>query len=386
MRKTLLLVITSLLLTVAGICEGKISRIKKCEDGLYLVYFDTTAFKKTESKAAIIVLKKYIILLELPLVYDNADRTDHVREGREFIHELKEQFPNKPLRYIVSSHWHPHSISAVLPMLENGTTIVTTHANLKRINEVIDSTNQNKYRDQFVFVDQDSLILGDPGNTVIIYHARQSDYTSLPVTDFLFTYSSRYKLIQSSCMYRRYKSSHVMDRELVSGRSENLYEFITAKNLGVEKILCTETDQDASTGYIPFDTLKNLINTGIKASELNTMILKTCNDPSVTTDSAIAWLITNNIPGSSVNSLVYECLRLGNLYSALQLARYNALIRPSDPNSWDTYGEVFYFKNKPDIARYFEKQSKKIDKDFSEGGEKVWQKDKEVISAGWNRK
>jgi hypothetical protein len=51
------------------------------------------------------------------------------------------------------------------------------------------------------------------------------------------------------------------------------------------------------------------------------------------------------------------------------------MISPSDANGWDTLGEVYYFLGDHAVARAYGEQSRRIDPEFSGGGEKVWAQD-----------
>jgi len=80
---------------------------------------------------------------------------------------------------------------------------------------------------------------------------------------------------------------------------------------------------------------------------------------------------------------VYSLLRKKELQKALSFARLQTLLNPADPNSWDTFGEVYYFMGETELAEYYEKQSKKIDPEYTTGGMEVWKKDLEDHQKIW---
>ena len=94
-------------------------------------------------------------------------------------------------------------------------------------------------------------------------------------------------------------------------------------------------------------------------------------------------IIDNNIPPSLINTAVYTLLRDNKLSKALAIARLQTLLNPSDANSWDTYGEVYYFLGNEQMALFYEKQSTKVDPGFSGGGLEVWKNDLESYKKIW---
>ncbi|MBS1690261.1 MAG: hypothetical protein JSS96_16140, partial [Bacteroidetes bacterium] len=106
----------------------------------------------------------------------------------------------------------------------------------------------------------------------------------------------------------------------------------------------------------------------------------------VKSDSIINYILSNGIPGSILNGAVYAAMKKNELKHALALARLQALMTPANPNSWDTYGEVYYFLGETKLAKRYETQSKRIDKDFKQGGEETWKRDLEDFKKQWAEK
>ena len=371
----------------SGKAETKIISIKKAGDGLYLMYYDTSSIKRTVSKSAIVEFKNYIVLLEMPIAYDNSNLTDHTEGGEKVLQALKDYFPNKPLKYVISSHWHPHSISSVLPFISKGITVITTKNNFKKLREFLDSATYEKYHDRFQFVEEDSMVIKDKTNSIIIYKCNQADYSYIPTDDFLFCYMPKYKCLQTSCMYQRMSRSKVRGKEMISGRTENLYKFTQVKHLSPENYLCTEIYDDGSNGMISNDTLQAVMRNGIGMIFLENELLNISAETLTTkNDSILKELVNNPVPLSIINRVVYTSLKNKDLPKALAFAKLQALLNPSDPNSWDTYGEVYYFLGETKMAKRYELQSTRIDKDFADGGEKVWKADLEDYRKKWSGK
>src|SRR5690606_36474509 len=99
-------------------------------------------------------------------------------------------------------------------------------------------------------------------NSLVVYKLKKTEYSYLPSKDFLFTYLPQHKFLQTSCMYQRFKKSRIRGKEMISGRTENLYAFVKNKHLTIEKYICTDVFFDESDGMISNDTLLHLMNTG----------------------------------------------------------------------------------------------------------------------------
>ncbi len=358
--------------------------IRTVDKGLYFVYFDTSAIKHTVSKAAIVEFKDFVVLLEMPIAYRNTGLTDHKTEGTELLTAIKQKFPKKPLKYMVSSHWHPHSISSVLPLLENGTTIYTTSSNFLKFGQILDTAVARKYMKSFRFVDKDTVEIKDKTNQLIAYRLRQTEFSYLPTDDFLFTYLPKYQCLQTSCMYQRLPGAKSRGKEMVSGRTDQLNAFINNRNLAVKRLLCTEITDDNDSGFIAMDTLNAVVKNGTGMAMMENELLAIPEIIWQTQFDSLSETIMNNgtFPLSVITKAVYTALGKNKIVTALHIAKLAALLNPSDPNSWDTYGEVYYFMGEQKIAKRYELQSKKIDKNFN-GGEESWKKDLEDFEKKW---
>ena len=322
----------------------------------------------------------------MPIVYDNSDLTDHTAEGENVMLALKTYFPHKPLKYIISSHWHPHSISSVTPFITKGVTLITTRNNFKKISGFVDSATYLKYRNNIMFMEDDSMVLKDKTNSIIIYKCKQSEYPYLPTEDFLYSYIPKNKCMQTSCMYQRINGSKVRGKEMVSGRAENLFQFVQSIQLTPQYYLCTEVYDDDQNGMIAADTLQALLRNGIGMMSLESELLNMSEETlAAKNDSLLKEYVLHPMPLSIINRAVYTALKNKELKRAMALAKLQALLNPADPNSWDTYGETLYFSGDFKMAKRYELASKRIDKNYSDGGEKIWKQDLNDYQQKWTK-
>ena len=348
------------------------SPIVKSADGLWFMYFDSS-----QSKSTIIEFDDFIVMIEAPVNERSSGGVlkEHAAEGEKAIGQLKEFLPGKPLRYLIHSHWHTHSISAVRPFLEAGTTLITTRKNFDRLREFVDSATARKYADRITFVDADSLAIEAPGNSVIAYRFTQEEFPSSPTADYLYCYLPRYNRLHCACMYNKWSGEPVEGKELLTGREEDLHRFLATRNLKPEYLIRSNKEKKEPNELQPAAGLESVVAGGISAAKLSERFLA-LNEATIqaSRDSVLRSVISGNIPTSVINRAVYTALGSGDLPKALRLAHLQALAGPSDANVWDTLAEVYYEAGDTVMARSYGKQAKLISPAFEGGGEEGWKK------------
>ncbi|MBL7976686.1 MAG: hypothetical protein JNJ85_17355, partial [Candidatus Kapabacteria bacterium] len=282
----------------ATFCYSQISitGLQPIEKGLYFLTYDSTSIKKLITKSTIIEFDSSIGIIELPIVYTGGGATvlkDYTSEGKVIRNALQTYFPTKPVKYIFSSHWHPHSVASLQPFISTGTTLITTRSNFKRIREMLDSTTYALYQNNICFV-EDSLSIHDNSNSIVCYRFTKKDYPNVPTEDYLFFNLPRYNSFYSSCMYQRLSGIDVCGKELVSGRVEDVSSFLHKRNITPKYLLGFTSfpyEVDA-TGRIPADTLTSILNNGTLTSSIISTITN-WSEPFLETniDSAVNYIL-----------------------------------------------------------------------------------------------
>jgi tetratricopeptide (TPR) repeat protein len=315
------------------------------------------------------------------------DLKDHVFGGKKALDAIRTYFPNKPLKYLLHSHWHPHSISSVRPFLENGVTLISTRTNFSKMSVFIDSATIARYQKQITFVDNDSLVIKDKFNSIVAYKFLKHEYKSTPAEEYLYFYFPKYYALHSGCMYNKWTGPPVDGREMYTEREQDLNKFITKKKIRVDKLVRISGDRQAPSAMMDAKDFKSIAESGITANEINekyfalptlTLILKQ--------DSVAENVIKSNIPLSLINGNVYTCLREKDFERALAFAKLQVMITPTDPNAWDTLGEVNFIIGRKDLAINYYNQSVKIDPTFSAGGTAVWQNNLQEYQSVWDKR
>lgn len=376
-KKNAIIILLLFLAFYKSYSQTDVKNIKKVSDKFYLMYIDSSDIKKHLSKSAIIEFDKFIVISELPLAYSNTNLSDHIIGGENAIATLKDYFPNKPIKYIISSHWHPHSISSIEPFLSKGITLITTNTNFDVLQSFLDSTIANKYKSYIKIMNEDSLIIKDESNQLKLYKVNSSEYSYLPTEEFIYTYVPSIEFLQTSCMYQRFANSKIRGKELISGRVEDLNSFITKHHLKVSKLLCTENFFDGKDGLISNDSLKSIMNSGIGMLQLERELLDNDADFIYTNfDSLGRDFIERPIPQTVFIRAIITLLKQHKLKNLLAISKLLAFINPSDPGSLDALAEAYYLIGEKTIAKNYEKHCLRIDPNFKGGGEEVWESDR----------
>lgn len=352
-----------------------LNKITDAGNGIYFMYYDSS-----NSKSTIVEFEDFVTLIEAPVKDQGGNATelrDHSAGGEKILRTLKNKFPGKPLKYLLHSHWHAHSISTINPFLKAGVKVVTTELNYSVIKKFVDTAGIKNYKENLVFV-SDSLEIRDGKNQITAYRFSKKDFPNVPTEDYLFFYLPEQNLMHCACMYNKWEGEPVDGKEMLTGREEDLYKFLGMKGIKPEFLIRLSKEKKEANDMQPISGLENVVNNGIKGSDIMKEFMAIeQRSLDENPDAFLQDIIRRKIPSSIINSTVYSLLRKKELHKALSFARLQALLNPSDPNSWDTYGEVYYFLGENELAQYYEKQSKRVDPEYTSGGMEVWKKDLE---------
>lgn len=360
--------------------QDSLNVLHKAADGLYFMYYDSS-----NSKSVVVEMDDYLTLIEVPVCDQGGSATnlkDHSAGGEKVLRTLRRHFPNKALRYLLHSHWHPHSLSSINPFLKNGVTLYTTRSNYVRIREFADSTLAVEGRN-VIFVESDSAVIGDAVNKVVMHRFRQQDFAYTPAPEYLYFHLPRYDFLHCGCMFTRTPASRFEQKEVITGRAEDLHRLIGQRNLSPRALIRLGREKKYPEDMQPFSELDNLMREGISAG----VILKRYADiPDAVllnrSDSIATAAIATGASAQWFNTLAYNCLNTGKMERALAYARIQTMANPSDANAWDTLGEIYWSMGQFDIARHYGRHSRIIAPEFRDGGEEVWQKGVEMRREG----
>jgi hypothetical protein len=354
MRLSLVFILVAFITSTVFAQETSSHSIVRVDDGLYHLYYDSST-----SKSSVVEFESFIALLEAP-VKDDPNLKDQILAGEKVIAFLAKEFPNKPLKYVLHTHWHSHSISSIKPFVTKGITIVTTQSSWKKIRTFTDTMTLDKFKKNIQIVDKDSLIIKDKKNKIVVHRFLQKDFPNAPIPEYLYFHLPKYSVLHTGCMYNRWIGEPVEGREILTPREGDIQKFLLTRNIKPQCFLRGNGDKNEEKGMITFGKFDNVIQNGITAVEINKkyvsldqFILRNKKD------SLIRVIRENKIPRSFYNSAAYAALREKKLEVALDYAQIHLALAPAEPNGWDTLGEVYYFMGQIELARIQEKTAKK---------------------------
>lgn len=357
--------------------------ITKSSDGIYFMYYDSS-----KSKSTIVEFKDFLVLIEVPVkdkASDDQNLKDHSSGGEKVIATLENFFPGKPLKYVLSSHWHAHSISSVKPFISRGITLVTTEKNFAKLKTFIDEETMAEYGKNIFFVKDDSLVINDEVNKIVAYKFEKKDYPSTPTEDYLYFYFPERGLFHCGCMFPKWEGGPVYGKDILSSREVDLYKFINSKNIDPGSIIRLSREKDVSD-LTELGHLVRVNESGIRSADILKSFLEIDEKVLVEKrDSLVQELVINNVPSSIINNCVYRMFEANNLSKALNYAKIQAMYNPSDANVWDTLGEAFFLQGNYELAAMYEKQSRIIDPLFN-AGRAVWEENLKEYKLKWEEK
>lgn len=368
-----LLLLTALLFGWRAQAQTQYNTLHKVADGLHFMYYDSS-----RSKSVVLEMDNYLTLIEVP-VLDHGGGVTNLKEdyagGEKVLRTLSHYFPNKPLRYVLNSHWHQHSLSALNAFLKNGVIWYTTPSTYHRILAFADTTSI-KIGKNVHLVQQDSLTLGDASNSVVLHYFRQRDFPNAPTEEYLYFYLPRYNYLHCGCMFTRSASARFKEKEIITGRAEDLHRLIKQRGLSPTALIRLPREKDYPEDMQAYTVLEQLLKNGVRTSDIINQYMYLPDSTLLHhTDRIATTAIAEKTPAGIFNTLAYQSLSAEKLPRAIAYAHIQALINPANPNVWDTLGEMYWAMGAFDIARYYERQSRLIDPKFKEGGAEAWEKE-----------
>ena len=370
---SILLLLSALLGSWHVQAQTEYNTLKKAADGLYFMYYDSS-----RSKSVVLEMANYLALIEVPVLDHGGSVTDLKEDcigGEKILSTLAHHFPGKPLRYVLNSHWHQHSLSSLNPFLKKGVIWYTTPSTYKRICAFADTTLVEIGKNVHL-VQQDSLTIGDAQNSIAIHYFTQRDYPNAPTEEYLYFYLPRYRYLHCGCMFTRNPNARYDGKEIITGRAEDLHRLIGQHALTPTALIRLSREKNYPEDMQAYDILDLLIQEGVRTSDILKQYTGLPDSVLINhTDRIAADAIANKTPTGIFNTLAYQSLSADKLLRAVAYARIQALLNPSDPNVWDTLGEMYWATGQLDIARHYDRQARLISPAFKEGGEVAWVKE-----------
>lgn len=181
------------------------------------------------TRSMLVEFEDFILVAESPL---------NSQEGELLLQEVKKIVPNKPIKYFVFGHFHPHYTGGIRPFIHAGAKVICTEEDRSYIEYLASSLHQIK-QDQLQKepkqVEYEHVYhqkeIGDDDFKMIIYHiGSQSNHTN----DYLIYYFPNEKMIFQDDLIRISKNT---TKENVSKTTLGFYEAVKELDLDVIDIV-----------------------------------------------------------------------------------------------------------------------------------------------------
>lgn len=353
-------------------------------------FSEEISFIRTDSShgsySTVIEYPGFLVVLELPMINAGGGVIKNLRQdipkAERFLAFLESEYQNKPVKLVLSSHWHLHSLSGITPFLKRGTKLVTAKANWEYsiTNGLLDSTFS--YSSQIISLTQDTTLLTETAFPISVIFLDES-YKNKPTKEYLFFYFPENKALHASCMCALNEINFSQQPEFIyNNRLIDLEKAIKSHNLKVEYLfkLTSEAGIEKNTYKLPWFSasyFEEFLKRG-KSSEVVIKNLSKVNLDSLTSekDKIISYLIEKNIPGTLVNSLVYRFIKEKKYDEAVQWAQILNLYHIGNSDFLDTMGEAYYNTGNMIMAQLISNQLTKLKPEF-QNQFKVWKETKE---------
>lgn len=211
----------AVLAAVAG-AQSNVSECRQVDKGIHVIWLDSYA-----NKAVVGEFKDFIVLMEFP-------QSDTV--SNDMIDFLSKQFPEKPIRYVLHTHHHGHSVSAFDPFISRTKArLVTTPFNYNAIKSMTRDSTALAQR----LVRYDSTYrITDRFNTLEV-HALYQDKYAVPTPEYNIAYFPAQRVLVSGCIFNKPTTYF----EVINQRKTALREVIRDKGLDPRLFIATNTSR-----------------------------------------------------------------------------------------------------------------------------------------------
>lgn len=186
-------------------------------------------FQHTDDRILIVEFEDFLVVAEAPL---------NSKNGELIIEKAKEIAPDKPIKYFVFGHHHPHYIGGIRAFVANQTTVLCYKDNMDYVNQIISFKHTiepdilENNRQQPMIEEIDSIkIISDKNLEMQIIHIGEMSYHT---KDYLIYYFPKYKLLFEDDLIWIAKDKPIA---AARQRQKGVYDAIIKYDLEVDTII-----------------------------------------------------------------------------------------------------------------------------------------------------
>lgn len=208
--------------------------------------------KHTDDKVMVVEFSDFLLVAEAPI---------NSKNGELIIAEANKIAPNKPIKYFVFGHYHPHYLGGIRPFISRGAKIIASKADQEYVNYIasaphsLNPDNLHLQPKPVLFEEiKDSLTITDTKFEMKIYFiGKKSEHTN----DYLIYYFPSEKLLFQDDLVWISKEGEI---KKASGRQAGLYNAVKELGLDIKTIIQSwpVADYGVKT-VIPFSDLEKSI-------------------------------------------------------------------------------------------------------------------------------
>lgn len=291
-------------------------------------------------------------------------------------------YQNKPIKYVLNSHSHSHSLSTIIPFLDRGAKLVTAVENIEIFDKrgLFGEQKSAWYSDMIISIASDTTLLSGTDNPIQVLHLKKSEYKHIPTASYLFFNFPKHKLLATSCMVylKDLHENHGFGGTIYSGRITDVNDLIADRGLKVESTMQLYNfryeDEKRKLPVFSLSFLQNVIKHGWSRKELAEHLQNmTYEELTTKKDSVLNFIIENGIYTVVLNSAIYSLIEKKEYKKAVALAHLQVIYRPDSANLIDTLGEAYYNNGQKDMAKHYDGVLKRLGKNTEGLGIVEWE-------------
>ncbi len=145
----------------------------------------------------------FLVIHEVPKMPES--KTDTIKTNKDtnpLIAFIDSVYAHKPIKYVLNSHSHGHSLSTIVPFLEQGASLVTTKESLAVYDKkgLFGNKTSKDYTKSIIQIAADTTLLASTDNPIKVILLKKSVYKNIPTSTYLFFNFQKQKLLAASCM------------------------------------------------------------------------------------------------------------------------------------------------------------------------------------------
>lgn len=223
-------------------------KVEKYSDNIYFI-----ELKHTDDRVMIVEFSDFLLVAEAPL---------NSKNGELIIREAKKIAPNKPIKYFVFGHHHPHYLGGMRPFIYKGAKIICSKTNQEYVTYLANATHslspdslQVQPKPLLIKEIKDSLSITDGKFDMQIYFiGEKSEHTN----DYLIYYFPKEKLLFEDDLVWIAREGEI---KKASRRQAGLYNAIIELGLNIDTIIQSWPVEDYGVKtVIPFTDLEKSMN------------------------------------------------------------------------------------------------------------------------------